>query len=591
MADGPLKGGKGQDHDHAGHDHAGHDHGRHDHTGHDHPDHDHSTCGHDHGKPSPFKRMALGHLGAGLGSKLKAATSDHGHGHDHGHDHDHEHDLSCGHDHGHAHEHDHSCGHDHGHGKKHRAPRLPQTRAAESGGAAVQFMLDDLLPEETDDKGIFEHFAAAALAHRGVSQVHIRRDAGRPEVCIHHDATTLSPTHVIDLARRNGAHVTARYERMTWFVRGLESADSAAPLEAIVHKLTGVLAADVAYAAERLVVEFDTETTNAETIKKAVHGLGYTLEVPEPGKACSMHAHGGGLAPQLQMPLAIGAGALLGVGFVLERFVAAVPTAATAAIYVTALVAAAIFPLRAAINAIRARQVDVETLMILAGVGAATLGAWFEGAFLLFLFTLGHALEHRAMDRARRTIESLGQLTAKTARLHRGDQVVEVPVNQIAIGDRVVVRAGDRIPLDGVIAEGQSLVDQATITGESVPVARSVGDKVFAGTINTDAALTIEVTSLAGDSLLARIVDMVTEAEAQKSSTQRFVQRLERRFVPIVLVVAAAVPALLILTGTAWQLAIFRGVSLIVAASPCALAISTPSASSRPWHVPPRAAC
>jgi Cd2+/Zn2+-exporting ATPase len=162
--------------------------------------------------------------------------------------------------------------------------------------------------------------------------------------------------------------------------------------------------------------------------------------------------------------------------------------------------------------------------------------------------------------------------------LRREDQVVEVAVGKIAIGDRVVVRAGDRVPLDGVIAEGKSLIDQATITGESVPVARGPGDKVFAGTINTDAAIEVEVTSLAGDTLLARIVDMVTEAEAQKSATQRFVQRLERRFVPIVLVVAAIVPAVLVITGAAWETAIFRGISLIVAASPCALAISTPSA-------------
>jgi Cd2+/Zn2+-exporting ATPase len=442
----------------------------------------------------------------------------------------------------------------------------------------VQLALDDLLPEETDDEGIFERFEAAVLAHRGVSEVHIRRDAGRPEICIHHDPDAISPTHLIDLSRRHGAEITTRYERTTWFVRGLPSADSAAPLEAMLQKLPGVLAADVAYAAERLVVEFDTEATSAEAITRAVDSLGYELEVPVHGHACSMHAHGGGLGPRLQMPLALGAGALLAAGFALETLVASVPAGAVTGLYMVALFAAAIFPLRAAVNAIRARQVDVETLMILAGVGAAALGAWFEGAFLLFLFTLGHALEHRAMDRARRTIESLGQLTAKTARLRREDHVVEVPVDQIAIGDHVIVRAGDRIPLDGVIAEGTSQIDQATITGESVPVARGPGDQVFAGTINTDAVLEVRVTSLAGDTLLARIVDMVTEAEAQKSATQRFVQRLERRFVPIVLLVAVVVPAVLVLTGAAWQTAIFRGISLIVAASPCALAISTPSA-------------
>ncbi len=529
------------------------------------------ACGHDHSK-----NAHAGHDHSKHGAEKHDHSGHEDHVDDHAeHDHaEHDHDDHSGHDHGP----DDSCGHEHG-APKRREPRAPQNRPAESGGTAIQLALIDVLPEETDEVGIFDHFEQAVLAHRGVSKVHIRRDAGRAEVCIHHDEQ-ISATQLIELVCRNGAECTDRFERMTWFVRGLESADTAAPLETMIRKLPGVLAADIAYAAERVVVEFDTSATNVEAITRAVKGLGYELEVPEHGKACSMHAHGaGGLSPRLQMPLALGAGALLGVGFALEKLAAAsVPASAVIAIYIVALVAAAIFPLKAAITAIRARQVDVETLMILAGVGAAVLGAWFEGAFLLFLFTLGHALEHRAMERARRTIESLGQLTAKTARVRRGDQVVEVSVREITIGARIVIRAGDRIPLDGVIREGQSLIDQATITGESVPVARGPGEKVFAGTINTDAVIEVEVTSLAGDSLLARIVDMVTEAEAAKSTTQRFVQRLEKRFVPLVLVVAVFVPVLLIVTGTAWQAAILRGVSLIVAASPCALAISTPSA-------------
>lgn len=528
-------------------------------------------------KPGAAKNPALAGFFSGAGSQAisipgvtKPAPAPHVHGPscDHDHDHDHGHGSHDDHD-DHAH-----CGHDHG--PKKREKRPPQNRPAEGGGHAVQLALADLLPEETDEEGIFEKFAAAVRAHRGVTKVHLRRDAGAAEICIHH-APDLSTTHLIALACRNGVECTERFERMTWFVRGLESADGAAPLEALLEGLPGVLCADVAYAAERVIVEFDAEATDAAAIEKAVRHLGYALEVPEAGKPCSMHAHAGGLSPQWQMPLALGAGALLGVGFAIEKLASVAPVIPMV-LYIVALVAAAIFPLRAAITAIRAKQVDVETLMILAGVGAAVLGAWFEGAFLLFLFTLGHALEHRAMERARRSIESLGQLTSKTARVKRGDQVVEVATRDILLGDRVVVRAGDRVPLDGVIREGQSMIDQATITGESVPVARGPGDKVFAGTINTDAAIELEVTSLAGDSLLSRIVDMVTEAEAQKSATQRFVQRLEKRFVPIVLVIAAAVPLVLILTGTAWQTAIFRGVSLIVAASPCALAISTPSA-------------
>lgn len=467
------------------------------------------------------------------------------------------------------------CGHDHAPKPKQKRP--PQNRPAEGGGLAIQLALDQFLPEESDEAGIFDEFEKTLLGERGVSKVHVRRDLGRAEICIHYDAQ-ISPTKIIDAATKCGAECTQRFERLTWFVRGLESADSAGPLEALICKVPGVLTANVAYAAERVIVELDTEKTSAEAVTKRVRELGYDLEVPEHGHACSMHAHGGGLAPWLQMPLAIGAGVLLAIGFAIEKLVRDVSPTVVLATYVVALIAAAIFPLRAAVNAIRAKQVDVETLMILAGLGAGVIGAWFEGAFLLFLFTLGHALEHRAMEKARRSIESLGQLTAKTARVRRGDQVVELSTRDITIGDIVMVREGDRIPLDGVIRSGNAMIDQATITGESVPVARTVGDKVFAGTINTDAAIDVEVTSLAGDTLLARIVDMVTEAEAQKSATQRFVQRLEKRFVPLVLIIAAVVPVAMIILGTHWETALLRGVSLIVAASPCALAISTPSA-------------
>ncbi len=544
------------------------------------------------GKRSLLSRAGDGHV-HGPGCGHDHGVHDHGghgqgQGQGHGHDDGHVHGPDCGHDdhdhHDHGHHdhdgHDHSsCGHDHHHhGPKKKQTRPPQHRPAETGGPALQLALDQLLPEENDEEGIFDHFEKALLAHRSVTKIHIRRDLGRAEICIHYGAG-ITPVELIDLACRSGAECTDRFEHVTWFVRGLESADSAAPLEALVAKLPGVLTADVAYAAERLVVELDAQVTSAVAIVEAVGKLGYELEVPEHGHACSMHAHGGGLAPWLQMPLAIGAGVLLAVGFALEKLAAStVPAAATMVMYIVALVAAALFPLRAAVNAIRAKQIDVETLMILAGIGAGVLGAWFEGAFLLFLFTLGHALEHRAMEKARRSIEALGQLTAKTARVRRDNQVVEVPTKQIAIGDVVVVRAGDRVPLDGVIREGQSLIDQATITGESVPVSRGPGEKVFAGTINTDAVIEVEVTSLAGDTLLARIVDMVAEAEAHKSGTQRFVQRLEKKFVPLVLVIAAAVPLVLIATGTSWQEAVLRGVQLIVAASPCALAISTPSA-------------
>lgn len=196
-----------------------------------------------------------------------------------------------------------------------------------------------------------------------------------------------------------------------------------------------------------------------------------------------------------------------------------------------------------------------------------------EGAFLLFLFAIGHAFEHRAMNQARKAIEALGKLRPAEARVKRGQEFAVVPVADVRRGDIVLVRAGDRVPLDGTIRQGQSSLDQATVTGESVSVAKGPGDGVFAGTVNVEAALEIEVTKLSHESVLAKVVDMVAEAEAQKSPTQRFTQRLERRFVPLVLVAAAVLPAVLLLMGMLLKEAVLRGLLLLVAASPCALAI------------------
>src|SRR6185295_20180224 len=154
---------------------------------------------------------------------------------------------------------------------------------------------------------------------------------------------------------------------------------------------------------------------------------------------------------------------------------------------------------------------DIHTLMVLAAIAAASLGAWLEGALLLFLFSLGHSLEHRAMDRARRAIEKLALLRPETARVKHGDHVHDTPVNKVQRGNIVIIRPGDRVPLDGVIRSGKSSLDQAAVTGESVPVAKAEGDQVFAGTVNMEGALEVEVTKLSQESVIARIVDMVSE--------------------------------------------------------------------------------
>ncbi len=504
----------------------------------------------------------------------------HAHGHDHhghehqAHDHDHEHGPNCNHDHGHDH------GHGHGHHHHHPAPkrmRPPGHRPAEGGGTALQLDLEATLPGETDEAGRFEKLNSALKEHRGITQVHLRRDAGYAEVCIHYQADVVSATQLLELAQRTGGVVAKRYKHHTWFVRGMDSADAAMVIETAISRMKGVLSASVAYASERVVIEYDREEVSLKDIEAKVQSLGYGLEVPMAGHACSHHAHGGGLAPLLEMPLMVASGILLVTGWLLERF-APVPALIPTLVWALSMATGGFFAIRGSIQSIAQLRIDIETMMVVAAIGAAVLGAWFEGAFLLFLFAAGHALEHRAMDRARRSIEALGALRPEVARVRRGNDVVEIPVEQVKRGERIVIRPGDRVPLDGIIREGKSSLEEAAITGESIPVAKKPGDNVFSGTINSEAVLEVEVSHLASESVLARVVDMVAQAEAQKGPNQRFAQRLERTFAPLVMVAAIVFPVVLVLLGTPFKEAVLRAVSLLVAASPCALAISTPSA-------------
>jgi Cd2+/Zn2+-exporting ATPase len=182
------------------------------------------------------------------------------------------------------------------------------------------------------------------------------------------------------------------------------------------------------------------------------------------------------------------------------------------------------------------------------------------------------------MERARKSIESLGKLRPEVAVRKRGDKLDTVPIGELQRGDRVLVRPGDRVPVDGVIREGLSTLDQAAVTGESVPVTRGQGESVFAGTVNVDGTLELEVTRLSGESVLARVVDMVAEAEARKGPSQLFARRVEQTFVPIALALAPLLTGILYFSGVSFADAVLRGISVLVAASPCALAISTPAA-------------
>lgn len=224
-------------------------------------------------------------------------------------------------------------------------------------------------------------------------------------------------------------------------------------------------------------------------------------------------------------------------------------------------------------------HLDIDFLMVVAAIGAASVGAWAEGAFLLFLFALANALEEYALDRARSAIRNLADLAPAQARLLRDGVEVEIPVEQVRVGDVLVVRPSERLPADGVVRAGRSAVNQAPITGESVPVEKEPGDEVFAGTVNGDGALELTATRAVGDRTLDRVIRLVEEAQAAKAPVQRITERFERIFVPVVVVadiLLIVVPG--VMGWMPWGESLYRGMTVLVAASPCAIALGAPAA-------------
>lgn len=306
------------------------------------------------------------------------------------------------------------------------------------------------------------------------------------------------------------------------------------------------------------------------------------------------HDHGGILGSNTELIFALSSGFTLGVGFALEKLVEGLPGWIPIALFVAAYIFGGFFTVREAYENLRQKRFEIDTLMLVAAAGAAALGAWAEGALLLFLFSIGHALEHYAMGRAKRAIEALAELAPRTAHVRRDGQVVELPVEELVVGDTVVVRPNERLPADGFLVVGTTSINQAPVTGESMPVDKQpVADPVaarerpaqvgsaslvFAGTINGSGAIEIETTRKSSDTTLAKVVRMVSEAETQKSPTQRFTDRFERIFVPVILILAFVLLFAWVVIDEPFRDSFYRAMAVLVAASPCALAIATPSA-------------
>jgi Zn2+/Cd2+-exporting ATPase len=254
------------------------------------------------------------------------------------------------------------------------------------------------------------------------------------------------------------------------------------------------------------------------------------------------------------------------------------PASTVAVLYIVAFLAGGYYGFLDALELLRERRLDVNLLMIMAALGAAAIGQPAEGAVLLFLFSLSNTLQTYAMGRSRKAIEKLLDLRPPMATVIRGQEQVVVPIEELLLGDHVLVKPGERFPIDGDVLSGSSDVDQSTITGESMPVQKEVGDQVYAGTVNGNGSLEIKVSKLAQNTTLARIVKMVEDAQSNKANTQRMLDDFEQAYALLVLggaVLLVVIPYLILQHD--FHPTFYRSMTWLVVASPCALVISTPA--------------
>nr|WP_294943091.1 heavy metal translocating P-type ATPase [uncultured Mucilaginibacter sp.] len=304
------------------------------------------------------------------------------------------------------------------------------------------------------------------------------------------------------------------------------------------------------------------------------------------------HEHSSIFGKNTELIFAALSGVFLALGFGLS-YIHSLPPLTSTILYATGYLFGGFYTTKEAYEAISKGQFEIDFLMLVAAVGAAFLGQWAEGALLLFLFSFGHSLEHYAMGKATRSIAALADLAPKTALVRRDGKEIEIPIEELVLGDVIIIKPNSKISADGAVIKGESSVNQAPITGESVPVDKSpVADpdkdyddktlkaenKVFAGTINGSQVLEVKVTKLAADSTLSRLVKLVNDTEAQKSPTQLFTDKLQKYYVPGVLALVGLLLLAFLVIDEPFSKSFYRAMAVLVAASPCALAISTPSA-------------
>jgi Cd2+/Zn2+-exporting ATPase len=419
--------------------------------------------------------------------------------------------------------------------------------------------------------------------------------------------TTGSLAVVFDGERTDADAIAGRIEKAGYAVErtgevtstvsvpGMDCPSCAGKVESALGRLPGVSAYDTRPTTGTVTVTYDSGALSAAEIVDAIESAGYEVTGTETDGAGGAEA-ADGRTDIWTSPRALKtwiSGGFLALGLLFEFFLPGQNLRVAGLLGTELLLADVLFLLAVAIGgqailrngyySARNRNLDIDFLMSVAILGALVASLafgealYFEAATLAFLFSVAELLERYSMDRARNSLRELMDLSPDEARVERDGETVTVPVDEIGVGEVVLVKPGEKIPMDGEVVDGESAVDQAPITGESVPVDKTVGDEVYAGTINEEGYLEIEVTSAAGENTLSRIVELVEDAQSNRTEREQFVERFSAYYTPVVVAFAVLVtlgsPYVL---GTTWTTAVVYGLTLLVLACPCAFVISTP---------------
>lgn len=404
---------------------------------------------------------------------------------------------------------------------------------------------------------------------KGINEVQVNYNTGRMQVDYEDEKALdlLSDTvtklgHTIEEVQKKG-------KGRIYTIEGMDCNSCALTIEKHLKSLPSVTNVSVNFSTGKMMAEHDI---SVEDVIKEVSKAGFKASLVSNNKKNTMSKK-----DNSGRNLIVFSGVLLLFGWIGSY--TNVSSNFTPLLYAISIIIGGYKPARSAFYAVKSRSLDMNVLMTAAVLGAAAIGQWLEGATVVWLFALGNVLQSMSIEKTRNSIRNLIDLAPPEAYVKEGQELVRKPVEEISIDDVIVIKPGDKIPLDGLVIAGESSVNQSPITGESIPVDKHIGDSVFAGTINEHGSLEIKVTKLVEDTTISKIIHLVEEAQEQKAPTEAFVDKFARIYTPIVFILALVVMFLPPLLGFGtWGSWFYKGLELLVIACPCALVISTPVA-------------